>query len=185
MLSKTRKGCGSRPISPQDEVSENDSFSGMFQRFTGWWYSPLSSGFDAANTSQFTIRPDRVGSGRPAGSQSDTNIFNANDFVRPAAGGYGNAGARIIQGLPGTSLDSSVWKSIPLWSRKDRGIKLRLGATAGNLLNHPAKSTWSTGAYIINNRATVARADDYYYTSVISGGLGSFRYIRFEAAVQF
>jgi hypothetical protein len=161
------------------------SFSGMFQRFTGWWYSPLSSGFDAANTGQFTIRPDRVGSGRPAGGQSDTNIFNANDFVRPEAGRYGNAGARIIQGLPGTSLDSSVWKSVALWSRNDHKVNMRFGATASNLLNHPAKSTWSTGAYIINNRATVARADDYYYTSVISGGLGSFRYIRFEAAIQF
>lgn len=161
------------------------SFSGMFQRFTGWWYSPFWSGFDAANTGQFFIRADRAGSGRPVPSQSDTNLFNAADFVQPAAGRYGSAGARIIQGLPAASLDSSVWKSIPLWPSQDRGIKLRLGATASNLLNHPAKSTWSTGAYTINNRATVARADDYYYTSVISGGLGSFRYIRFEAAIQF
>jgi hypothetical protein len=161
------------------------SFSGNLTRFTGWWYSPFWSGFDAANTGQFLIRADRIGSGVPQPSQTADNIFNAGDFTRPLAGQYGTSGARILQGLPGFTVDGTLWKEVSLLPRMERSPKLRVGALASNLLNHPDKSVYSTSPLTINAPSSVARANDYYYTSVINGGLGSWRIIRFEIALRF
>jgi hypothetical protein len=158
--------------------------SGMYTAYTGWWYTPYWTGFDATNTGNFLIRPDRVGSG-VAVHQDQFHMFNPADFVKPAAGWYGNAAVGCIQGLGAWNLDASVWKSFNLWPRKEWAPKLQVGMTASNIFNHSTYNDWTTAPMTINSPSTVAITNDYYHSSAIDGGKGGWRIIRLEAHIIF
>jgi hypothetical protein len=159
------------------------SISGFFITRTGHYYTPLWSGFDAANTGQTLLRPDRVCSGIPS-ERVSTHIFDASCFVQPQAGSYGNAGMGIIEGLGYWDYDQGAYKYFT-FGRSEKLPRLRIGMTSMNIFNHPAKDTTGTGAYIINSTATVARANDTVYNSGVTANLGQWRQIYFEGRLEW
>lgn len=160
------------------------TLSGFFIGQTGRFYTPYWQGFDAAGTGQTDIRPDRIGSGRVS-NQDYTRIFNPDDFVRPAAGRYGNAGRGIIEGIGGARMDGGIYKTIQ-FSGIERFPSLRIGAQALDIFNVQPKGTFGRTAYIVTNpRSIVGRADAYFFDSPSAYNFGSWRTLRFELAVQF
>ena len=159
------------------------SISGFFLARTGNYFTPLWSGFDAANTGQTLIRTDRVCSGKPS-ERTWTSIFDTSCFVRPPSGRYGNAGMGIIEGLGYWNYDAGAYKYIT-FGPNERLPKLRIGMTSMNIFNHPAKGNSGTGAFIINSSATVARANDTVYNSGTTANLGQWRQIYFEVRLEW
>lgn len=166
-----------------DRIVGGWTFTGTGYAHSGWWFTPFYSGFDSANTGQFTTRPDRVGSGKAA-NRTPTNLFQVSDFVQQPAGRYGNSAPRVIEGLGAWKMDMGAYKSIALTSY-EKGPELRIGMTSSNIFNHPNKAPWMNSAWLINSPRTVGIADDYYYDSVVSGGLGAWRFVRFDVSVRF
>jgi hypothetical protein len=154
------------------------TLSGFYIAHTGKFYTPLWSGFDAANTGQFLIRPDRICSGTVS-DQNGGMVFNPACFVQPEEGSYGNAGSGIIEGLGEWRFDLGAYKYFN-FSHNERMPKLRLGMTSINVFNHPAKETSGTSPFIINSPGTVALANDTPYDSGTTSNLGGQRQIRFE-----
>ena len=169
------RGLGGRLL---DSAIGGWTTSGFFIDHTGKFYTPLWSGFDAANTGQFLIRPDRICSGKVP-NQSGTMVFNPACFVQPPSGRYGNAGTGIIEGLGEWRFDLGAYKYFT-FVHDTRMPKLRIGMTSINILNHPAKETSGTSPFIINSPGTVAMADDTPYDSGTTANLGGQRQIRFE-----
>lgn len=159
------------------------SISGFFLARTGNYFTPLWSGFDAANTGQTLIRTDRICSGKPS-HRTWTSVFDTSCFVRPTSGRYGNAGMGIIEGLGYWNYDAGAYKYIH-FGNDERLPRLRIGMTSMNIFNHPAKGNTGTGGFIINSSATVARANDTVYNSGVTANLGQWRQIYFEARVEW
>jgi len=78
------------------------------------------------------LRPDRTGSGVPAG-QTLSNYFNINDFNAVPSGALGNSGVGILTG-PGTvAMAAGLAKNFVV----REGVRFRFEATFTNFLNHP------------------------------------------------
>jgi hypothetical protein len=159
------------------------TISGMFMARTGYYFTPYWTGFDAANTGQTLIRPNRVCSGN-ANPQTWDHTFDPTCFVKPTAGSYGNAGKGTINGLPIWDLDNGIYKYFS-FAQSERVPKLRLGMTAINTLGHPGKDETGNTPFVINTPTTVARANDTLYINNATAGLGQWRHIYFEARLEW
>jgi hypothetical protein len=96
----------------------------------------------------FGGRPDIVAGCNPnsvPGGQTPNNFWNINCFQVPASdiGRDGNAGVGILEGPSHFYLDFGVFKQFELsnsWKSSyfdAHPVRLRFGATAANVLNHP------------------------------------------------
>jgi hypothetical protein len=160
------------------------TWSGSFNARTGGWYTPYWSGYDAANTGQTLIRPDRVCNGNNV-RQTNTYLFDPSCFTLPASGTYGNAGMNILQGLGSWNYDAGIFKNIN-FSSNERWPTLRLAMNAQNILNHTLWVQSGVGAYTVNNPpGVVAVAVGGLASSGINASLGSMRIIYLEARIEF
>lgn len=118
----------------------------LFQ--SGPFRSPSYSGVDAANTNQFSGRPDRIGDGNVGGSMRDLIeshqvIFNKSAFVLPQSGRgyYGNSARSVLVG-PGTaSWNLVAAKNVYLFAERARA---QLRCELYNAFNHPNFSSPSS-----------------------------------------
>ncbi len=157
--------------------------SGFFHTRSGVWYSPIWSGFDAANTGETLIRPDRVCSGRLAHRDAN-HVFDPSCFVQPPDGRYGNSGRGILEDLPMWRLDPGIWKDFT-FSNNERMPRLRVAMTTLNIFNHPVRVSDGTGPFIINGNPAVAIADDMGYDNGSTAELGDARAVRFDLQIVF
>jgi len=157
--------------------------SGFYHARTGKWYTPLWSGFDAANTGQTLIRPDRVCSGAPA-HQDSNHIFDPSCFVEPPAGRYGNSGRGIFPDLGMWKLDAGVYKTFS-FSDNQRMPQFQVGMNSINIFNHTIQEATGTSPYIVNSPSSVAMSNDLGYDSGATASLGTERQIRFELRILF
>ena len=115
---------------------------------SGTWTTPMFSGNDPTGMGLFGGRPDIVAGCNPnsvPGGQTPNNFWNINCFQVPASdiGRDGNAGVGILEGPSHFYLDFGVFKQFELsnsWKSAyfdAHPVRLRFGATAANVLNHP------------------------------------------------
>lgn len=86
---------------------------------------------DNSGTGTYTLRPDRIGSGKLDNPTPD-KWFNAADFTMPAAYTYGNSGRNILRSAGLNNLDLTLLKNVPITER----IKAQFRAEFFNSLNH-------------------------------------------------
>jgi hypothetical protein len=123
-----------------DGVLGGWELSGILLFQSGYWFTPVFSGYDPSNTngtSRFSnFRPDRIANGAlPADQRSIDKWFDASAFtaVPKNAGRFGTSAPFILQG-PGMSVFSS---GLGKRFRIDEKRCIRLRGTFQNLLNHP------------------------------------------------
>ena len=159
------------------------SVSGFYHAHTGKWYTPEWSGFDAANTGETLIRPDRICSGVPT-HQDDHHVYDPSCFVVPADGSYGNSGRGILQDLGLWKLDAGMYKTFR-FSANETMPRFRVGFTSVNIFNHPGKESTGLGPWTANSVGNAAIANDTVYDSGAINELGGWRQIRFQMQILF
>jgi hypothetical protein len=124
-----------------DKLVSGWQVSGITTFLTGPRTSVSYSGVDAANTNQWSGRPDAIGDGTVAGSvrnliENHSPIFNKAAFLKPAQGrGYYGNSARNILTNPGTmSWNMTAAKGFYLFSDRAR---FQLRGEFFNAFNHP------------------------------------------------
>lgn len=115
---------------------------------SGTWTTPAFSGNDPTGMGLFGGRPDIVAGCDPnnvPGGQTPNHFWNLSCFQVPPSniGRDGNAGVGILEGPSHFYLDFGVFKQFELssaWKSSyfdSHPVRLRFGATAANVLNHP------------------------------------------------
>ena len=139
-----------------DDLAGGWQFGGVFVLQSGPFLTPFEESNDPAGTNEIGVvgltRPDRVAgkSFYQRGTQHGNPLFlNPAAFTVPGnnIGRFGNSAVGSIVG-PGTvALSSSLLKSVSL----RESVKLQLGISAANLLNHrnyaPPNTQIDTGSY--------------------------------------
>ena len=139
------------------------SFSWIFVKQSGQFFTPAFSGSDPSNTNNFGGRPDRIGSGQLASGQSIRLWFDPAAFKVPGCpdpdpvckspaniGRFGNTGLDILRGPGSTNFDFSAMKYFRI--SESKRVQLRLLMT--NVFNHP---NFATPALDISSPGTVGR----------------------------
>lgn len=93
-------------------------------------FTPMIS-TDNAGTGTYTLRPNRIGSGK-LDNRTPNKWFNAADFTMPDAYTYGNSGRNILRAPGLETLDLTLMKDIPVTER----VKAQFRAEFFNALNH-------------------------------------------------
>jgi hypothetical protein len=94
---------------------------------------------DSANVGVFTVRPDRVGSGRLS-HPTEQEWFDTSAFVAPTPGTFGNSGTGILYGPSAFYADFSVHKNFLIRER----LRLQFRSEFFNVFNHPNEGTPQT-----------------------------------------
>jgi len=140
-----------------DLVAGGWELSGILLFQSGFWFTPLFTGFDPSNSNATarsgSLRPDRIADGNLPGSErSITRWFDAAAFVTPPrnAGRFGTAAPFILKG-PGMAVWSAgLGKQLRLGEHR----RFRLAGTFQNLANHP---NYNIPAAVITAPGAVAR----------------------------
>jgi hypothetical protein len=118
-----------------DSVLGGWTMSGIVTYQSGFPFSPLVSG-DIANVGQFSMRPDRIGSGEISHPTPDM-WFDPSAFTVPQRFTWGNAGKGILRQDSYSNIDFGVYKNFHI--SESRRIQFR--AEVFNFLNHPSFGT--------------------------------------------
>jgi hypothetical protein len=140
-----------------DGVLGGWELSGILMFQSGYWFTPVFSGYDPANTNGTSrvgsFRPDRLANGAlPADQRTIDRWFDASAFtaVPRNAGRFGNSAPFILQG-PGMAVFSS---GLAKRFHFDEKRSLRLMGSFQNLPNHPNFANPSTN---ISSTGSVGR----------------------------
>jgi hypothetical protein len=149
-----------------DKLVSGWQWNGIITGQTGFPFTPLvgfnqSGNGDTRNPDRVSLNPSFSG---PIIVGTPTQWYNANAFLLPLAGTYGNAGRDILTGPGLVEVDSSLFKTTQITER----LGLQFRVEFFNLLNHsnfgmPLINTFTTTgkasptAGLINYTATTAR----------------------------
>jgi len=117
------------------------SLTGMYYFSTWAPLNPLVAGQDPLGLGR-NIRPNVIAGCNPSIQPTIQAVFNASCFERPIQGQYGNAGRNVILPQSWTGLGNNFFslykefKLTPQWAHLEQA-RLRIGAKAANLFNHP------------------------------------------------
>ena len=119
-----------------DYILGNWDLGGLWLMRSGQVFSVTSAG-DIANIGQAGTDQERADlTGNPklsSGMRSKAEWFNTAAFSTPASGTFGNAGRNILQAQTYDQLDTSIYRSFPVWEN----LHFLLRADWFNVLNHP------------------------------------------------
>ena len=140
-----------------DGVLGGWELSGILMFQSGYWFTPVFSGYDPSNTNGTSrvsnFRPDRMANGAlPADQRTIDRWFDASAFVAVPrnAGRFGNSAPFILQG-PGMAVFSG---GLAKRFHFDEKRSLRLMGSFQNLPNHPNFANPSTN---ISSTGSVGR----------------------------
>jgi len=121
-------------------IFANWTASGYFSVHSGSFFNPTFAGADPGNINQFSGRPNlKPGCDPMAGGRTHGQWFNPACYELPGPGQFGNAIVNSLRGPRQWILTLNPYKEFPLGIRE--GMKIRLGASVWNTLNHPSFAT--------------------------------------------
>ena len=158
-----------------DKLVGGWQWNGIATMLSGFAFTPLvgsnrSGDGDTRNPDRPSVNPAFSG---PVIVGKQTQWFNPNAFVLPAAGTYGNLGRGVYNGPGLASVDLSLFKQVPISER----VNLQIRAEAFNMLNRTNFATPNTTVFTGTNISASA--------GLITSTVTTSRQIQFGAKLVF